>query len=129
MQNKENEHTDNEYKQTTPDQPNNINSDFNKRVSMGNHPDPSAKRNIGPDGETERRGQKDKLKNLKIEGNEVTGYGGNNSKSTEEFAQGPGFEYEGSDTGMDGDVAGVRRGDQPFGEDKEKPNDEDYGRR
>ncbi|MFD2515299.1 hypothetical protein ACFSRY_15610 [Pontibacter locisalis] len=133
MRNKEdnidNEHKDNEYKQTTPDSPDNINSDYHQRVGMGNHPDPSAKRNIGPNGETERRGQKDKLKNLKIEGNEVTGYGGNDEKSTEEFAQGPGFHYEGSDTGMDDDVAGIRRGDQPLGKDKKKPDDADYGRR
>lgn len=107
----------------------NINSDYKKRVSLGNHPDPSAKRNIGPGGITERPGQKDKLENLKIEGNETTGYGGNNPKSTEEFAQGPGFEYEGSDTGMDDNVAGIRRGDQPFGEDTENPDDADYSRR
>ncbi len=107
----------------------NINSDYNKRVSMGNHPDPSAKRNMGPNGTTERPGQKDKLKNLKIKGDEVSGYGGNNPKSVEEFAQGPGFEYEGSDTGMDDNVAGIRRGDQPFGKDKKKPDDADYDRR
>ncbi len=123
------ENKDNEYKKTTPNNANNVNSDYNKRVKMGNHPDPSAKRNMGPNGETERRDQKDELKNLKIEGNEVTGYGGNNSKSTEEFAQGPGYQYEGSDTGMDDDVAGVRRGDQPFGKDKETPDDADYSRR
>ncbi|WP_299820513.1 hypothetical protein [uncultured Pontibacter sp.] len=107
----------------------NINSDYNKRVKLGNHPDPSAKRNMGPGGTTERAGQKDKLGNLHIGGNEATGYGGNNPNSTEEFAQGPGFEFEGSDTGMDDDVAGVRSGDQPFGEDKQEPDDADYSRR
>src|SRR5690606_26901963 len=101
----------------------------NKRVTLGNHPDPSAKRNMGPGGTTERAGQKDKLENLHIGGNEATGYGGNNPNSTEEFAQGPGFEFEGSDTGMDDDVAGVRSGDQPFGEDKQEPDDADYSRR
>lgn len=107
----------------------NINSDYRKRVSLGNKPDPSAKRNIGPGGITERPGQKDKLQNLKIKGDEKSGYGGNNPRSVEEFAQGPGFEYEGSDTGMDDDVSGIRRGDQPFGKDKEKPDDADYSRR
>lgn len=118
-----------EDKKATPSREKNINDDFNKRMTMGNHPDPSAKRNIGPDGYTERPGQMDKLENMHIGGNEVTGYGANDPKSRESFAQGPGFEYEGSDTGMDDDVAGVRRGDQPLGDDKEKPDDADYSRR
>ena len=96
---------------------------------MGNHPDPSAKRNIGPNGETERPGQKDKLENLHIGGNETTGYGANDPDSVESISEGPGFEFEGSDTGMDDDVAGIRRGDQPLGEDKKKPDDADYSRR
>ena len=100
------------------DSPDNVNSDYNKRVSNDNHPDPSAKRNMGPGGETERQGQKDKLENLHIGGNEVTGYGANSTESIESFAQGPGFEFEGSDTGMQGDVAGIRRGDQPLGADE-----------
>lgn len=118
-----------EDKKQTPDEEKNVNSDFNERMTMGNNPDPSAKRNMGPDGTTERAGQKDKLKNLHIGGNETTGYGANDPKSVESFAQGPGFEAEGSDTGMDDDVAGIRRGDQPLGEDKERPDDADYSRR
>ncbi|RIJ34394.1 hypothetical protein [Pontibacter oryzae] len=118
-----------EDKKQTPDEEKNVNSDFNKRMTMGNKPDPSAKRNIGPDGTTERAGQKDKLKNMHIGGNETTGYGANDPKSKESFSQGPGFEVEGSDTGMDDDVAGIRRGDQPLGEDKQRPDDADYSRR
>ncbi len=106
-----------------------MNSNYSDRVAPGNRPDPSAKRNMGPEGFTERPGQKDKLKNLHIGGNETTGYGANDPKSRESFAQGPGFEYEGSDTGMDDDVAGIRRGDQPLGDDEEKPDNADYGRR
>ncbi|TPE43084.1 hypothetical protein [Pontibacter mangrovi] len=116
-------------KKEAPDKENNINSEYNERVGMGNHPDPTAKRNIGPEGYTERPGQKDKLKNLHIGGDETTGYGANDPKSKEATAQGPGFEFEGSDTGMDDDVAGIRRGDQPLGKDKKKPDDADYGRR
>ncbi|GAA4438123.1 hypothetical protein GCM10023188_33100 [Pontibacter saemangeumensis] len=109
--------------------PDNIDNDYRERVGMGNHPDPSAKRNIGPNGETERPGQKDKLENLHIGGNETTGYGANDPDSVESISEGPGFEFEGSDTGMDDDVAGIRRGDQPLGEDEKRPDDADYSRR
>lgn len=115
-------------KEEITDRPDNVNSDYNERVSNDNHPDPTAKRNIGLGGDTEREGQKDKLQNLHIGGNEATGYGANSSKSIESFAQGPGFEYEGSDTGMDGDVAGIRRGDQPLGADEEEPDEADASR-
>lgn len=108
--------------------PHNVNSEFNEMVSNDNRPDPTAKRNIGLGGDTEREGQKDKLQNLHIGGNETTGYGANSSKSIEAFAQGPGFEYEGSDTGMEGDVAGIRRGDQPLGAHEEEPDDADHSR-
>lgn len=107
----------------------NIDNDYRERVGMGNHPDPSAKRNMGPNGETERPGQKDKLENLHIGGNEATGYGANVPDNVETVAQGPGFEFEGSDTGMDDDVAGIRHGDQPLGEDVKNPDDADYSRR
>jgi hypothetical protein len=107
----------------------NINNEYRDRVGMGNHPDPSAKRNIGRNGETERPDQKDKLENLHIGGNEATGYGANDETDVESFAQGPGFEFEGSDTGMDDSVAGIRSGDQPLGEDEERPNDADFSRR
>ncbi|WP_276497283.1 hypothetical protein [Pontibacter litorisediminis] len=118
-----------EDKKKAPSEEKNIHSDYNERVGMGNNPDPSAKRNIGPDGYTERPGQKDKLKNLHIGGNETTGYGANDPQSHEATAQGPGFEFEGSDTGMDDDVAGIRTGDQPLGEDEKRPDDADYSRR
>ncbi|MFD3001571.1 hypothetical protein ACFS7Z_14465 [Pontibacter toksunensis] len=107
----------------------NINNDYRDRVGMGNHPDPSAKRNMGPNGTTERPGQKDKLENLHIGGNETTGYGANTDENAESISQGPGFEFEGSDTAMDDSVNGIRRGDQLLGEDEEKSNDADYSRR
>ena len=118
-----------EREEKTDKTPDNINNDYRKRVAMGNHPDPTAKRNMGPNGETERPGQKDKLENLHIGGNETTGYGANDPNSVEAISQGPGFEFEGSDTGMDDDVAGIRRGDQPLGEDEKRPDDADYSRR
>ncbi|GAB3811270.1 hypothetical protein [Pontibacter rugosus] len=112
-----------------PERDDKINNEYDKRVSMGNKPDPSAKRNIGPDGMTERPGQMDTLENKHIGGNETTGYGANDPDSKESYAQGPGFEFEGSDTGMDDSVAGIRTGDQPLGEDEEKPNNADHSRR
>ncbi|MCX2741133.1 hypothetical protein [Pontibacter anaerobius] len=118
-----------EDKKKAPSEENNLNNEYNKRMTMGNKPDPSAKRNIGPEGYTERAGQKDKLKNLHIEGNESTGYGANDPTNMESFAPGPGFASEGSDTGMDDDVAGIRRGDQPLGKDEKRPDDADYSRR
>ncbi|MCC9166779.1 hypothetical protein [Pontibacter harenae] len=114
---------------SAPKGPEKINNDYNERMTMGNHPDPSAKRNISQDGSTERAGQKDKLENLHIGGNEATGYGANDKTDVESFAQGPGFEYEGSDTAMDDSVNGIRTGDQPFGEDQTKSDDADHGRR
>lgn len=114
--------------QNTPSREKNINSDFNKRVSMGNHPDPSAKRNIGPGGQTERSGQKDKLENLHIGGNEATGYGANDPKSVDYLSQGPGFEFEGSDTAMDDDLNGIRSKEQPLGKKQTRPDDSDHSR-
>ena len=95
---------------------------------MGNRPDPSAKRNVGRGGDLERPDQKDRLENLHIGGNETTGYGANNPESREEFAQGPGFEYEGSDTAMDDDVNGIRSRPQPLGGDDTEPTDSDHSR-
>ncbi len=115
--------------QNTPDSPKNVNSDFNKRVSMGNQPDPSAKRNVGPGGQLERSGEKDKLENLNIAGNEVTGYGAHDKTNIKGHAQGPGYEFEGSDTAMDDDVNGIRSKEQPLGENKTRPDDSDHGRR
>jgi hypothetical protein len=94
-----------------------------------NRPDPTAKRNIGPFGETQRRGQKDKLKNMHIGGNEVTGYGANDPDSVDYLAQGPGFETEGSYEESDGSVNGVRSQDQPFGSDTTEPNENEEGYR
>ncbi len=119
----------NEEEDNAPDSIKSTNDDYHKRVSMDNSPDPSAKRNIGPNGELERRGQKDILDNLHIGGNEASGYGANDSNSIEEFAQGPGFEYEGSDTAMDDKVNGVRSTQQEFGDDENTPDNADRSRR
>ncbi|MDX5348688.1 MAG: hypothetical protein LPJ89_07555 [Hymenobacteraceae bacterium] len=75
----------------------NIYNDYRQSQTNENVPDPSAKRNIGLGGETQRHNQKDNLDNLVIRGNEVTGYGANDHKHAGENAQGPGFEAEGSD--------------------------------
>jgi hypothetical protein len=64
----------------------------------GNSGDPSSKRNIGLNGETQRDNQKDELENLHIAGDETTGYGANNHIDSEENSSGPGFEAEGSDS-------------------------------
>lgn len=120
--------TEEENRQNTPDNIKNVNSDFNKRMTMNNHPDPSAKRNVGPGGQLERPGQKDKLENLHIKGNETTGYGANDPKSTDYLAQGPGFEFEGSDTAMDDDLNGIRSKEQPLGEKRTNPDGSDHSR-
>lgn len=108
--------------------PSSVNDETHQRNAPGNHPDPSAKRNTGLNGETERNDQKDKLENLHIGGNEITGYGANDTTEKEAFAQGPGFEYEGSSQEMDGSVNGVRRKDQPLGSDGTEPSENDYNR-
>ena len=75
--------------------------------------DPSALRNIGARGYTERSNQKDQLENLHIGGSETTPQGGNDHVNAGEQAQGPGFEAEGSyELGH-----GVRTREQKFGED------------
>ena len=58
--------------------------------------DPSAQRNIGARGYTERSNQKDQLENLHIGGSETSPQGGNDHQNAGEQAQGPGFEVEGS---------------------------------
>ncbi|NDK55887.1 hypothetical protein [Pontibacter fetidus] len=119
-------HNENEHK---PDNVKNINNDFSKRVSMDNRPDPSAKRNVGPGGTLERAGQKDKLENMHIQGNETTGYGATGKSSTNDYlAQGPGFEAEGSDTAMDNNHNGIRNKEQPFGENNTEPDGTDHSR-
>ncbi|MGV3541045.1 MAG: hypothetical protein ACO1OQ_14615 [Rufibacter sp.] len=111
-----------------PDRPGNIHDESHQRNAPGNHPDPTAKRNIGLGGDTERNDQKDKLENLHIGGNEITGYGANDRSDTEAFAQGPGFEFEGSYEEMDGSVNGVRSTDQPFGSEDTEPSENDPNR-
>ena len=93
----------------------NITDTHVQNETNGNRPDPTSKRNIGPNGETERRGQKGKLENMHIGGNETTGYGANDPDSIDYIAQGPGFEVEGSFQEADGSLDGVRSKDQPFG--------------
>ena len=58
--------------------------------------DPSAQRNTGARGYTERSNQKDQLENLHIGGSETEPQGGNDHTNAGEQAQGPGFEAEGS---------------------------------
>jgi hypothetical protein len=115
--------TNDEDIQNTPNRPKNVNEDHRKGPTNDNKPDPSAKRNVGYGGALERDDQKDSLENLHIQGNETTGYGANNPNSTEEFAQGPGFEFEGSDTAMDDDANGIRSRPQPLGSDDTEPSE------
>lgn len=73
--------------------------------------DPSAARNVGANGYTERNNQKDQLANLHIDANEQA-QGGNNHTDANEQAQGPGFEAEGSyELGN-----AIRTQEQKFGE-------------
>ena len=58
--------------------------------------DPSAARNTGANGYTQRNNQKDQLDNLHIGGSETSPQGGNDHAAVGEQAQGPGFETEGS---------------------------------
>ena len=74
--------------------------------------DPTAARNVGANGYTQRNNQKDQLENLHIGGSESTPQGGNNHTNAGEQAQGPGFEAEGSYE-LDHDV---RTREQKFGE-------------
>jgi hypothetical protein len=75
--------------------------------------DPSAQRNTGANGYTQRSDQKDQLENLHIGGDETTPQGGNDHKNAGEQAQGPGFEAEGT---YELDHT-VRTSEQKFGED------------
>ncbi|ALW86035.1 hypothetical protein AUC43_13615 [Hymenobacter sedentarius] len=74
--------------------------------------DPSAARNTGANGYTQRDNQKDQLENLHIGGSETSPQGGNQHTSADEQAQGPGFESEGS-IELDHNL---RTRDQEFGE-------------
>lgn len=86
--------------------------EYQKSEANGTVGDPSARRNIGANGYTQRTGQKDQLENLHIGGNEVTGQGGNDHETPNENAAGPGFEIEG---GVDLSNP-IRTRDQEFGE-------------
>jgi hypothetical protein len=74
--------------------------------------DPTAARNVGANGYTQRSNQKDQLENLHIGGSETSPQGGNDHTSAGEQAQGPGFEAEGS-IELDHNL---RTRDQEFGE-------------
>lgn len=76
--------------------------------------DPSAQRNTGANGYTQRSDQKDQLENLHIGGDETSPQGGNDHKNAGEQAQGPGFEAEGT---YELDHT-VRTNEQKFGEDQ-----------
>ncbi|GEO06884.1 hypothetical protein AAE02nite_45480 [Adhaeribacter aerolatus] len=116
-----------ENQENTPAKSANIYDKDYREQTNGNQPDPSAKRNVGRGGETERPGQKDKLENLHIGGNEVSGYGANDPEEVESTAQGPGFEFEGSYEEGDGTVNGVRSTDQPLDSDTTEPNENASG--
>ncbi|PIQ22633.1 MAG: hypothetical protein COW65_02015 [Cytophagales bacterium CG18_big_fil_WC_8_21_14_2_50_42_9] len=117
-----------ENQQNTPKGTNNIDEKDYREQTNDNHPDPSAKRNIGLNGKTERSDQKDKLENLHIGGGEVSGYGANDPDSRESIAQGPGFEFEGSYEEMNGTNNGLRMQDQPLGSDDTEGDEADYSR-
>lgn len=74
--------------------------------------DPTAARNTGAHGYTQRGNQKDQLENLHIGGSDTTPYGGNDHTNAGEQAHGPGFESEGS-IELDHNL---RTRDQDFGE-------------
>jgi hypothetical protein len=74
--------------------------------------DPSAFRNTGARGYTQRSDQKDQLENLHIGGSETEPQGGNDHSNSGENSAGPGFESEGS-VELDHQL---RTRDQKFGE-------------
>ena len=76
--------------------------------------DPSAARNTGANGYTQRSNQKDQLENLHIGGGEGQPQGGNDHTHAGEQAQGPGFEVEGSYE-LD-HAANLRTREQQFGD-------------
>lgn len=87
--------------------------DFKSLMSNGKEAnDPSAQRNTGAQGYTQRSDQKNQLDNLHIGGSETEPQGGSDHHNAGEQAQGPGFEVEGSyDMGN-----AIRSRDQDFGE-------------
>jgi len=117
-----------EDEQTTPKSTKSIKGKDYTEQTNDNHPDPSAKRNVGLNGETERNDQKDRLENLHIGGDETSGYGANDPNSKESIAQGPGFEFEGSYDEMNGDTNGLRSKDQPLDSEEAEGDEADYSR-
>lgn len=77
--------------------------------------DPTAYRNAGARGYSQRLGQKDNLDNLAIRGSESTPQGGNDHLNDPGKQQGPGFEVEGTYE-LDHE-ANLRTRQQPFGSD------------
>ena len=117
-----------EDEQTTPKSTSSIKGKDYREQTNDNHPDPSAKRNVGLNGETERNDQKDRLENLHIGGDETSGYGANDPDSKESISQGPGFEFEGSYDEMDGTNNGLRVKDQPLDSNEAEGDEADYSR-
>ncbi len=69
--------------------------EYQRAEANGTIGDPSARRNIGANGYTQRTGQKDQLENLHIGGSDHSPQGGNDHETPGENAAGPGFEVEG----------------------------------
>ncbi|MBT9395142.1 hypothetical protein KLP40_18385 [Hymenobacter sp. NST-14] len=88
--------------------------EFKESMSNGKDAsDPSAQRNTGAGGFTQRADQKDQLENLTIRGGEGVPQGGNEHHDAGEQAAGPGFGVEGSyEMGN-----AIRSQEQKFGED------------
>ncbi|NVO32844.1 hypothetical protein HW554_16635, partial [Hymenobacter sp. P5342] len=88
--------------------------EFDELMSNGKEAsDPSAQRNVGAGGYTQRADQKDQLENLAIGGAEGVPQGGNDHSDTAQPNTGPGFDVEGSyDMGNP-----IRSQEQKFGED------------
>ncbi len=88
--------------------------EYNELLSNGKDAsDPSAQRNVGAGGYTQRADQKDQLENLTIRGGEGVPQGGNDHSDTAQPNTGPGFDTEGSyEMGN-----AIRSQEQQFGED------------
>jgi hypothetical protein len=70
---------------------------FKADQTNNNISDPTAKRNIGLGGAQQRDDDKGQLHNLKIEGNEVSGYGDTDHDDENAAHGGPGFKAEGGE--------------------------------
>lgn len=112
---------DKENSRITDDKPTPHNEQFEKEqelkalLSNGkSSDDPSAHRNQGPGGYTQRSGQKDQLENLHIGGSDIEPSGGNDHVNDPGKQQGPGYEAEGTYE-LDHQL---RTRDQKFGDDQ-----------